>query len=103
MGNHKVKMLPQREAKSGIVVYHYNVRSRREFVEKMVNGGKQLEQHKGRHGGRHWRYFYRLYKEGQLEAEYDRVIGSAIRRRVEAEGFICHGSPMPALLAALPR
>ncbi len=103
MGNHKVKMLPQREAKSGIVVYHYNVRSRREFVEKMVNGGKQLEQHKGRHGGRHWRYFYRLYKEGQLEAEYDRVIGSAIRPRLEAEGFICHDNPMPALLAALPR
>lgn len=68
-------MLPQYAKSSAIRVYHYNVRGRRQFMDKMVNGGVQLEEHKGRHGGRHWRYFYRLYKEGLLEEEYDRVIG----------------------------
>lgn len=88
MGNHKVKMLPQCTRRSAIRVYHYNVRGRRPFIGKMVNGGKQLEEHKGRHGGRHWRYFYRLYKEGRLEAEYDRVIGKAHYEELCEKGFI---------------
>ena len=88
MGNHKVKMLPQCSKESSIRVYHYNIRGRKQFVEKMINGGKQLEQHKGRHGGRHWRYFYRLYKEGRLNEEYDRVIGSAVLDRLEQEHYI---------------
>ena len=54
----------------------------------MINGGKQLEQHKGRHGGRHWRYFYRLYKEGKLEEEYDRVIGTHVFDRLKADGYV---------------
>ncbi len=88
MGNHKVKILPQYSTKSDIRVYHYNIRGRRPFIEKMINGGKQLEQHKGRHGGRHWRYFYRLYKENRLDEEYDRVIGSKHYDRLLNDGYI---------------
>ena len=88
MGNHKVTMLPQRSAVTDIRVYHYNVRGKQQFLEKMINGGKQLEQHKGRHGGRHWRYFYKLYKEGKLEEEYDRVIGTQVFDRLRADGYI---------------
>lgn len=88
MGNHKVKMLPYRAEESSVRVYHYNIRGRRQFMEKMVNGGKQLERHKGRHGGRHWRYFYKLYKEGRLEEEYDRVVGAASYAELEHEGFV---------------
>lgn len=77
MGNHKVTMFPQKTADSSICIYHYSIRGRQHFMQKMINGGKQLEQHKGKHGGRHWRYFYQLYKEGKLEQEYERVIGSA--------------------------
>lgn len=95
MGNHKVKMLPQRERRSNIVVYHYNVRGREQFMAKMINGGKQLEQHKGRHGGRHWRYFYALYKEGRLEEEYNRVIGLPALDRLTRDGFVCEDNPMP--------
>ena len=76
MGNHKVKMFPQKTADSNIFVYHYNIREKAHFLQKMINGGRQLEQHKGKHGGRHWRYFYKLYKQGLLEAEYERVIGT---------------------------
>lgn len=57
MGNHKVTMLPRCSEEADICVYHYNIRGKQQFMEKMINGGKQLEQHKGRHGGRHWRYF----------------------------------------------
>lgn len=88
MGNHKVAMFPRRTEESGIRVYHYNIRGKRQFMEKMINGGRQLEQHKGRHGGRHWRYFYRLYKEGRLEEEYDRVIGARALSRLKADGYV---------------
>lgn len=69
-------MFPKRSGKSDIRIYHYNIRGRQQFLEKMINGGKQLEQNPSKHGGRHWRYFYGLYKEGKLNEEYDRVIGS---------------------------
>ena len=88
MGNHKVTMFPQRSENTDIRVYHYNIRGKQQFLEKMINGGKQLEQHKGRHGGRHWRYFYRLYKEGKLEEEYDRVIGTHVFDRLKADGYV---------------
>lgn len=88
MGNHKVKMFPQKTEDSNIFVYHYNIREKAHFLQKMINGGKQLEQHKGRHGGRHWRYFYKLYKQGQLEAEYERVIGLNSYNELRETGFI---------------
>lgn len=75
MGNHKVSMFPYKIKPSNVCVYHYNIRGKLHFLTKMVNGGKQLEKHKGKHGGRHWRYFYDLYKKGLLEKEYDKVIG----------------------------
>lgn len=46
MGNHKVTMLPQLSTDSGIRIYHYNIRGKQQFLEKMINGGRQLEQHK---------------------------------------------------------
>ena len=92
MGNHKVTMFPQFTEDTGIRVYHYNIRGKQQFMEKMINGGKQLEQHKGRHGGRHWRYFYRLYKEGKLEEEYDRVIGTQVIDQLRADGYIYEDS-----------
>ena len=87
-GNHKVSMLPHIERRADITIFHFNVRGREQFMQKMINGGKQLEQHKGRHGGRHWRYFYKLYKEGKLAEEYDRVVGTHVRDRLLSEGYI---------------
>ena len=88
MGNHKVSMLPHIESRADITIFHFNVRGREQFMQKMINGGKQLEQHKGRHGGRHWRYFYKLYKEGKLAEEYDRVVGTHVRDCLLSEGYI---------------
>lgn len=95
MGNHKVKMLPRRTASSSIIVYHYNIRGKAQFLAKMINGGKQLEQRKSKHGGRHWRYFYDLYKRGLLEAEYARVVGANILTDLTRKGYIVQDNPLP--------
>lgn len=88
MGNHKVVMIPKRSVYSDITIFHFNIRGKKQFLEKMINGGKQLEQNPSKHGGRHWRYFYKLYKEGKLEAEYDRVIGANSFDRLVNDGYI---------------
>lgn len=88
MGNHKVAMFPKWSEQAKVRVYHYNIRGKRHFMDKMINGGKQLEQHNSKHGGVHWRYFYQLYKEGKLEAQYDRVIGKPVFDRLYKDGFI---------------
>lgn len=95
MGNHKVAMFPKRKAASNIHIYHYNIRGRQPFLSKMVNGGKQLEQNPRKHGGRHWRYFYQLHKEGLLDAEYDKVIGTASYDRLRQDGFIRTDTTIP--------
>lgn len=94
MGNHKVTMFPKRTGISDVHIYHYNIRGRSQFLEKMINGGKQLEQNPSKHGGRHWRYFYALYKEGKLNEEYDRVIGTNVFDRLQADGYIHEDSTM---------
>lgn len=95
MGNHKVTMFPKKVAKSNIRIYHYNIRGKKTFLEKMINGGKQLEQNPKKHGGRHWRYYYQLYKEGLLEAEYDKVIGTASFDQLKLDGFIRTDTTIP--------
>lgn len=95
MGNHKVTMFPKKVAKSNIRIYHYNIRGKKPFLEKMINGGKQLEQNPKKHGGRHWRYYYQLYKEGLLEAEYDKVIGTASFDQLKLDGFIRTDTTIP--------
>ena len=89
MGNHKVAMFPRRTIWSeDIVIYHFTIRGRQQFIDKMVQGGRELEKHEGKHGGRHWRYFYDLYKQGKLEAEYERVIGLNSYGKLCRDGYI---------------
>ena len=95
MGNHKVTMFPKKVEKSNIHIYHYNIRGKKPFLEKMINGGRQLKQNPKKHGGRHWRYFYQLYKEGLLEAEYDKVIGTASFDQLKQDGFIRTDTTIP--------
>ena len=57
-------------------------------MEKMINGGKQYEQHPSKKRGRHWRYFYQLYKEGLLEQEFDKVIGKSVFQQLQSDGYL---------------
>ena len=92
MGNHKVKMFPIWKEKGSVVVYHYPIKGKMFFIEKMINGGRQLEQRKKKRVGRHWRYFYQLYKENRLEEEYDRVIGAEFFHQLQEDGYLTHDS-----------
>lgn len=95
MGNHKVKMFPKKTATSNICIYHYNIRGKQAFLNKMINGGRQLEQNPSKHGGRHWRYFYQLHKQGLLEDEYDKVIGTHSYDKLKQEGIIRQDTTIP--------
>lgn len=89
MGNHKVAMFPRKTIWSeNIVIYHFTIRGRKQFIDKMVQGGRELEQNPSKHGGRHWRYFYELYKKGELEKEYERVVGLNNYERLKKDGYI---------------
>ncbi|MDD7304507.1 MAG: glycosyltransferase family 2 protein [Bacteroidaceae bacterium] len=101
MGNHKVLMLWRRQQHSDIIVYHYPVRGKEHFLRKMINGGKQLEQNLRKRGGRHWRYCYELHKQGKLEEEYERMVGSKCRAQLIQGGFIVPDQRMKNLLAHL--
>lgn len=90
MGNHKVSMFPKWSHHGTIRVFHYTIRGRQSFIEKMINGGRQLEQRKKKHGGRHWRYFYELYKENKLHEEYDRVIGTEFFNQLKDDGYVIY-------------
>lgn len=101
MGNHKVAMLPPLKVVGNILIYHYNIRSREAFIAKMENGGRQFEQHPKKKHGRHWRYFYTLYKEDRLSEEYDRVIGAHDYDRLKAAGYIVDDTTMRQQFAHL--
>lgn len=101
MGNHKVAMFPKKQANATIYIYHFTIRGREQFLQKMINGGRELETHKGRHGGRHWRYFYELYKQGKLEEEYDRVVGNNVYDRLVTEGYICQDTTLADIFSKM--
>ncbi len=94
MGNHKVTMLCPRKRECDIRIYHYNIRSFAEFEKKIINGGKQLELHVQKNHGRHWRYFYDLYKAGRLAEEYERVVGTASLDRLTQDGRLVTDTTM---------
>lgn len=101
MGNHKVRIFPKIQRKSNITIYHYVVRGREFFMRKMINGGEQLRLHRGKHGGRHWRYFYQLFEEGKLEGEYSRVIGMERLEDLKRDGHLVKDNVLPALFKEL--
>ena len=103
MGNHKVKMIPQNIEKSKILIYHYSVKGKSQFMSKMINGGEQLEKNPKKHGGRHWRYFYDLYKKGVLEKEYNRVIGKKHFQTLQENGFITTDKTITSLFNILKK
>lgn len=80
MGNHKVEMdkLKIRNSKN-ITIYHYNIRSKERFKQKMLTGGAAYARNTelSKDTGAHWRYFYEGHKDGSLDLdlEYDRFIG----------------------------
>lgn len=100
-GNHKVLMLPRVKRESDIIIYHYSLRGKAHFISKMVTGGKAYEANPSKHGGRHWRYFYALHKQGRLEQAYEEsVMGCAHMAELRRDGYIVHDNPLPQWFAS---
>lgn len=101
MGNHKVLMLPSVKRASRIIIYHYGVRGLAHFTHKMVAGGQAIERNPSKHGARHWRYFYDLYKRGLLTEEYARITGRHCHDLLVRDGVIVADNPVPGILTGI--
>lgn len=88
-GNHWVDMeIEKVTKKSNIAIYHYTIRGYQYYLNKVINGGKALENNPNQSFGQHWRYLYRLYLDGKLPEEYERIIGANCFERLLKEGII---------------
>ena len=67
----------------------------------MINGGRQLEQHKADMEVAIGDTSYKLYKEGKLEAEYDRVIGTSFYKALCEKQFIIPDTTIPDVFKEL--
>lgn len=98
MGNHKVSMLPCcRRRSQDITIYHYNYRDQERFIRKMLNGSRELLSHRGRHGGRHWRYFGELLRHESPEAVYSGVIEREHFSALKELGYLHENKIQPLL------
>lgn len=76
-GNHGVTDDSAKTDKStDIVIYHYPIRSREHFYQKVINGGAAYERNKrlAENIGFHWRRWFNAYNVGKLDLEYKRLI-----------------------------
>lgn len=88
-GNHWVDMeIEKVTKKNNIIVYHYTIRGYQYYLNKVINGGKALENNPNQSFGQHWRYLYRLYLDGKLSEEYERIIGANCFERLLKEGIV---------------
>lgn len=88
-GNHWVDMeIEKVMKKSSIVIYHYTIRGYQYYLNKVINGGKALENNPNQSFGQHWRYLYRLYLDGKLPEEYERIVGTNCFERLLKEGIV---------------
>ena len=79
MGNHNVKMrLKSIGYTSNIIIYHYNIRSKEHFAEKMIGGGKEISKTSDNNIGEHWKYFFEMSKRADFDIDkiFDKFIGN---------------------------
>ncbi|MGB4660794.1 MAG: hypothetical protein WBI07_16605, partial [Mobilitalea sp.] len=80
------------EKSTCIEIYHYNIRGLDHFKNKMINGGKSIEQNiiEKKNVAEHWRYFYDGWVKGEidLDLEYDRVIGKKYQKEFINKGIL---------------
>ena len=79
MGNHNVKMrLKSIGYTSNIIIYHYNIRSKEHFAEKMIGGGKEISKNSDNNIGEHWKYFFEMSKRADFDIDkiFDKFIGN---------------------------
>jgi len=76
-GNHSVDIQDKEELITHIDILHYPVRSYEQFLDKIIQGGQAYERNTELPSGMgsHWKSLYSIYKEGNFESEYNKIIG----------------------------
>ncbi|GAB4332167.1 MAG: hypothetical protein Kow0037_09460 [Calditrichia bacterium] len=76
-GNHDV-IIENKVVKNSedILIYHYPILTYEQFERKVINGGSSIESNENFDPTWcwHWTYWYKLYKNGSLRDEYQRLI-----------------------------
>ncbi len=98
-GNHGVEMADVTSERSKTIrLYHYSIRSKEQFMRKMLQNGAALEanQSSSEQEGSHWRYFYRGHKSGHihLDQEFDNVIGMPQITELQRAGCVITDATM---------
>ena len=75
-GNHAVRRggRPVAAEPGPITIFHYPMRSYRQFTNKIVKGGSAYERNPDPHIGATWRHLYEVWKTGGLEPFYRSAI-----------------------------
>lgn len=74
-----------------IIIYHFPIRSKNHFFQKIKNGGSAYEANKkfGKEVGFHWRRWFDSYKNGKLEEEYKKLVLNKIKAtNLENDGVV---------------
>lgn len=72
-GNHSVENYSSQQSDL-INIYHFPVRSWKQFEKKVINGGSSYEQSGlSLTTGEHWRNWYNHYKQGNLFKQYEHI------------------------------
>lgn len=100
-GNHRASHLGwRRSANPDITVFHYPIRSYDQFKRNVVNRVGLLDR-PGVRMGPHYRRWVRLYNEGRLEEEFERMVLSPVQLELlEAISVVRRNEHMTGLLAA---
>ncbi|MDH5545025.1 MAG: hypothetical protein OEZ43_05495 [Gammaproteobacteria bacterium] len=76
-GNHRLVNRKEfvHRASQDITIYHYPVRNRDQFHQKVIAGGSSLERNTklSKDSGWHWRRWYESYKKGNLDLTYKQM------------------------------
>lgn len=76
-GNHMVSGGEEVEkvVEEHVLIHHFPIRSYKHFERKVVNGGSAYEKNPNKIAdlGWHWKAWYRIYEEGKLKEEYEKI------------------------------
>ncbi len=99
MGNHGVDIkFPYKKEATDITIFHFPIRSKEHFINKMLTGGKAYSHNTrlDKSVGCHWRYFYDGHLNGSLnlEKEYEKFMAYDYLAKLEEKKYIIYDATL---------
>lgn len=89
-GNHDVVLKHKHEiSPAGITLYHYNTRSYKHFLDKVIKASKSIAFNKDPNWSRGWKRFVEMYNNNTLEQFYTDRFGQKIKQHLRDLGVVC--------------